>query len=106
MSVEDKFLKVTMPDGSKWKVPVRIIAEHRAKYYFEERKEFNSLEESLKEDTLPLFEEDEYEIEDWASNNMDWEDVSKHALRVKDKGLSSEELQDGWVNGEKEIIEE
>ena len=105
MNIEDKFLKVTMPDGSKWKVPVRIIAEHRAKYYFE-RDIFKSLSESLKEDTLPLFEEDECVIEDWASNNMDWSDVEKYATRVKDKGLSAEDLQEGWINGMKEIISE
>jgi hypothetical protein len=103
MSIENKFLKVTMPDGSKWKVPVRIIAQHRANYYLEN---YITLENSLKEDTLPLFEEDPFEIEDWASNNMDWEDVQKYAERLKDKGLSMEELQEGWVNGEKEIIEE
>ena len=105
MSIEDKFLKVTMPDGSKWKVPVRIIAEHRANRYFE-RGEYKSLLESLREDTFPLFEEDEYQVEDWASNNMDWTDVEKYATRIKDKGLSAEDLQEGWVNGEKEIISE
>lgn len=106
MSIENKFLMVTTPDGSKWKLPIRVIAEHRARYYFEEKKEFSSLEQSLKEDTLQLFEEDEYEIEDWASNNMDWVDVEKHAMKIKDKGLSTEDLQEGWVNGAKEIIEE
>ena len=104
MSIENKFLMVTMPDRSKWKVPVRIIAEHRANYYAQ--KEHVSLEQSLKFDTIPLFKEDEYEVEDWASNNMDWVDVEKYAIRIKDKGLSSEDLQEGWVNGEKEIIEE
>jgi len=104
MSIENKFLRVTMPDGSKWKVHVRIIAEHRARYYA--NKEHVTLEQSLKFDTLPLFEEDEYEIEDWASNNMDWRDVEKYAVRVRAKDLSDEDLQEGWVNGAKEIIEE
>ena len=49
-----------MPDGSKWDVPISVIAEHRADYY---RNEFDgSLERSLKEDTIPLFEDDEFEI--------------------------------------------
>lgn len=106
MSIENKFLKVTMPDGSKWKVPVRIIAEDRARYYFEDRKEFKSLEESLRKDTLPLFEEDECEIEDWASNNMNWEDVEKYAEQIKSSKMNYEDFQEGWINGEKEIIEE
>lgn len=104
MNVEDKFLKVTTPDRSKWKVPVRVIAEHRARHYFE-KGEFSSLLESLKQDTLPLFEEDEYEIEDWSSNCMNWSDVEKHAEKIKDKGLSVEDLQEGWINGAKEIVE-
>ncbi len=106
MSIENKFLKVTMPDGSKWKVSVRVIAEHRARYYFEEKKEFESLEQSLKEDTLQLFEEDEYEVEDWSENKMNWSDVEKYAIQIKTSKMSSEEFQEGWVNGMKEIINE
>lgn len=102
MSIENKFLKVTMPDRSKWKIPIRVIIVDRARYYL---KEFKSLEESL-EDTLEVFEDDAYEVEDWASNNMDWTDVENYAIRIKDTGMSSEDFQEGWVNGEKEIIEE
>jgi hypothetical protein len=104
MGIEDKFLLVTMLDGSKWKIPVRVIAEYRARYYLE-RCEFKSLEESLEKDTIPLFEEDEYEVEDWASNNMDWSDVEKYAIQVRSNKLSYEDSQEGWINGEKEIIE-
>jgi len=104
MSVDNKFLLVTMPDRSKWKIPVRIIAEDRARYYAQ--KNHITFEQSLKSDTLPLFEEEEYEIEDWASNNMDWSDVAIHALKITDRGLTIEELQEGWVNGEKEIVDE
>ena len=103
MSIENKFLKVSMPDGSKWKVPVRIIIENRAIYA---SKKLNTPLEIAIQYTISLFEDDEYEIEDWASNNMDWEDVEKYAERIKDKGLSQEDLQEGWVNGAKEIIEE
>ena len=105
MSIADKFLKVTMPDGSKWKIPVRIIAEHRARCYVD-NKEFNSLEESLKEDTLPLFEDDEIEIEEWAENCMNWSDVEKYAIQLKNNQMSCEDFQEGWINGSKEIIEE
>lgn len=104
MSIENKFLKVSMPDGSKWKVSVRVIAEHRAKYYA--NKKHITFEQALNEYALPIFEEEECEIEDWASNKMDWEDVAKHAEKLRDTGLSTEELQYGWVNGEKEIVEE
>lgn len=89
-----------MPDGSKWDVPVTIIAEHRANYY---KHEFNdNIKKSLIEDTLPLFE-DEFEIKDWAANNMDWSDVAKFATRVL---FTTDEVdyQEGWVNGEKELL--
>lgn len=105
MSIEDKFLKVTMPDRSKWKIPVRVIAEHRARYYAE-KGVFSSLLESLKQDTLPLFEDDECEIEDWSENNMCWTDVEKYAEKIKDEGLSAEDLEEGWRNGSKEIVTE
>ena len=93
-----------MPDHSKWKIPVRIIAESRARYYAD--KEHVTFEQSLKFDTLPLFEEDPYEIEDWSENNMRWIDVEKYAIMIKDKGLSPEDLEEGWRNGLKEIVNE
>lgn len=92
-------LVVTMPDGSLWSVPVEVIARSRAEWYakeydgtFEERVEL-----SLKNDTLPLFESDTYEIHDWAANNMNWEDVASHATRLS--GPSPVDYQDGWCNG-------
>jgi hypothetical protein len=87
-----------------WDIPVDVIARDRAKYYAEERGEFDgNVEESLKQDTLPLFDSDEYEIRDWASNNMDWADVERFAAYVgKDEYLS--DYQDGWINGEYEIV--
>lgn len=89
-----------MPDGHKWDVPISVIAEHRANYY---KKEFDgNLERSLKEDTIPLFEEDEFEIEDWAANNMNWSEVIRFATRAS---FSPEvDYQEGWVNGKKELI--
>ena len=77
--MENKVLRITMPDSSKWDVPVIIIANDRANYY---KYEFNNdLNESLEKDTLPLFRESDYEIVDWAANNMDWDDVKEFAKR-------------------------
>lgn len=93
-------LLVTMKDGSTWGVPVSAIANHRAEQY---KGEFDGdLQRSLDEDTLTLFEEDQFEIQDWAANNMDWDDVKGVAVRVSDpQELSDADFQDGWVNGEK-----
>jgi len=102
--MKDKYLRVTMPDGTKWDVPVMVIAENRAKYYAKADDEFGgSFKRSLNEDTLPLFKEDDYEIKDWAAGNMDWDDVSHAAVKVT--GTPEPDYQEGWVNGEKEVIQ-
>jgi hypothetical protein len=46
--------------------------------------------------------DDDYEIEDWAANNMNWVDVQAIAVKVSIKEVN---FQEGWVNGEKEVIE-
>jgi len=93
-----KHLFVTMPDESVWAVPVEIIARNRAAHYAHECG--GDIERSLAEDTMPLFEHDPYEVEDWAANNMNWSDVVEHAVLVEQGETDYEE---GWANGEKEV---
>lgn len=83
-------------NGVKYRVPVMFIAQHRANYY---KKEFNDdIERSLKEDTIPLFTDDEFEISDWARNSMNWEDVKHIAEIIKlEKEL---DMEDEWCNPE------
>jgi hypothetical protein len=95
-----RFLIVEMPDGSKWSVPTRVIADSRSTHY---ASEFGgSVQRSYSEDTKPLFDEDEYEIQDWAANNMNWSDVEKVAVRLAEESASVD-YQEGWVNGDKEL---
>lgn len=98
--VIDKELHVTMPDGSVWAVPVQLIATKRAEYYAHEFGD--DLYRSLAEDTLPLFRSDDFEIVDWASNNMNWSDV-QHSARCVSTG--DVDYDDGWDNGEKCVKE-
>jgi hypothetical protein len=94
------WLRITMPDGSKYDVPVMAVAMNRARYY---AKDFEgSVERSLDADTLRCFDGDGYEIIDWAANNMDWKDVADVAVRVEGPKV---DFQEGWANGEKEIVE-
>ena len=99
-----KYLRVTMGDGSKWDIPARLIAEDRARYYTkrdtgkESGIEFDKAFEELIADAL----EDTYEIIDWASNNMNWSDVEDVA---ENASVMEVDFQEGWVNGEKEVIE-
>lgn len=96
-------LRVSMPDGSKWDIPVNVIADSRAKYYHEEKGEFASLGESLSEDTIPLFMADPYNVHDWASGNMNWSDVEEDAVKVSTSDPI--DFDEGWVNGDYEVKE-
>jgi hypothetical protein len=73
----EKFLEWTFPDGSTWRVPARVVAESRARYYAEKDPDTTYDEEFAY--TLG----DDYEISDWFFNNMNPEDVLHHAVRVK-----------------------
>jgi hypothetical protein len=88
-----------MPDGSKWGVDVQEIAWNRAKYYAHEFD--RSVKRSLSEDTLPLFKAEPYEIQDWAENNMNWEDFKEHYLI--ESAPSEVNFNEGWITGDKEI---
>lgn len=78
-----------------------VIAKNRAENY---KDEFGGdLERSLKEDTLPLFEESDFEITDWACNNMDWSDVEEFAVQALVEVIPNN-YQEGWMNGDKEFI--
>lgn len=98
-------LEIEMPDGSVWGVPVSVIARSRAEHY---AKEFDGdVEKSLAEDTLPMFasEDGDYEIKDWASGNMNWSDVEKHATRLRGpKPMTDDDMQEAWVNGERKVV--
>jgi hypothetical protein len=92
-----KYLTVRQSDGSVWGVPVEMIARNRAEFY---ASEFDGdVEQSLQEDTLPLFAENPYQIEDWAVGNMDWDDFDGHQVQLPPPELV--DFQRGWVSGEK-----
>lgn len=82
-------------DGSKWRVPTERIARNRAEYY--EDRFGGDVEKSLKEDTVPLFENDDFEIEDWAKNNMNWAEVENFAEKIKGGNL---DMQEEWLDSE------
>ena len=82
MMIIDQFLRVEMPNGAVWSVPIMEIALNRALWYADE---FNDdMKVSLKEDTIPLFESSHYDIIDWFKNNMHWSDVSHQSRLVVD----------------------
>ncbi len=96
MSNLNKVYVVEMEDGSKWGVRVSDIAAYRANYYAKKTGEDFA---KLLQETAALFEDD-YEIEDWAANNMNWTDVEDVAECVQ---FPIVDMQEGWVNGEKSL---
>lgn len=95
-----KYLLVEMPDFSVWRVPVQVIADAMTDYYVEQCGEDR---EKAKAETERLFAEDEYEIQDWAANNMDWDEVEPHAVQVS---AGEVDYQEGWVNGAKCVTDD
>jgi hypothetical protein len=92
-----KYLLVTMPDNSIWSIPTRLIAENRNDYYIKVRGE-NAAD--VEAETEKLFADD-YEVIDWAVNNMDWSDVADEAVLAK---RAKTDYQEGWLEGDKELI--
>lgn len=99
--INDKRLCVTMPNGDRYAIPIAFIAMHRAMNY---KHEFDGSEaRSLNEDTLPLFQQDNWEIIDWARNNLNWKDVKHIAQRLGTE--KPVDFQLGWTEGEMGIID-
>lgn len=98
-----KYLRVTMPDSSVWDVPAEIVAKDRASYYKEKDPTSYGTPERTYTAEFDITMDDEYELIDWARNNMDWDDVKEFA--VEDTEPDEPDFQEGWLNGEHEIIE-
>jgi hypothetical protein len=91
------YMTVTQHDGSVWGVPIAMIATNRAIHY---AREFGGdVHRSLAEDTAPLFEADDYEIKDWAVNNMNWSDFDGYQVKLKD--ATPPDFQEAWMSGDK-----
>lgn len=100
-----KYYTIEADDGSRWAIPVEVIAENRANYYKDADEELEGdFEKSLNEDTIPFFNEDPYNIHDWASGNMDWDDVKEWAVQIPGEAVEVD-WQEFWVNGDYDVLE-
>ena len=107
-----KYIKVLFSNGEIYHIPASIVAHERATYYANHdigkqktdlpSKEWAECFKKERDYTLG----DDFEIIDWANNNMNWEDVEKHAILI-DSEAKPINKQKEWVNNEpeKEIIE-
>jgi len=88
--------RVQMDDNSLWDVPVQAIADSRDENYAYD-----------KEDTIGSIRDgglSDAEIHDWAGNNMNWDEVEAYAVLVPASKQKKVDWQEGWCNGEKEIV--
>lgn len=98
MELNRKYMTMKVSDGSTWGVPVMMIARSRAAHY---AKEFDGdIDRSLAEDTIPLFNDDDYNIEDWAVNNMNWSDFDGYQVKLSEGDVSND-FQESWLEEEK-----
>ncbi len=87
---------------------LQVLSNERLKStvkVYHHRCEFGSFQESYDTDTIPLFELDPFEIEDWGQNNMNWNDIVAFARKVESHKMADSDFQEGWINGDKEIVE-
>lgn len=96
-NILSKYYRITMSDGSIWAVPVGEIATNHADAHLDEFD--GDLVKSLYESTLPEFEENKDTIIDWASGNMNWEDVRPFATRIK-APLSHNTYAEEWTQAD------
>ena len=86
-----KYMIATFPNGDRYKIPTKIIADDYVKYYLSKGEQ---TEKELKEEVDNNFQ-DTFEIEDWAFNNMNWEDVENHAVKIEKVKI---DLEEEWGN--------
>lgn len=90
-----------MPDGTTWAVDTEDVVVSRADHY---KSEFGGdITRSMEEDTVPLFEESEYEIEDWAYNNMNWSDFKNPRKIANAPPLTEKDFIAAWSSADKEL---
>lgn len=76
-----EYVFLTMPDYSEWRLPVSVILDNYIKHLVE----YDGMsEEDAREDATQLFESDNYEINDWLMNNMNWNEFSDHLIRISE----------------------
>jgi len=93
-----KYLKVQFSNGDIFAIPARIIAEDRAKYYA--KIDGYDFESNEWEAEVQYALDNEFEIKDWAGNNMNWPDLESYAKLI-DEDRKIFDYNDNW--GEVEL---
>lgn len=104
-----KFLRVTMENGEVWDIDLTHIAINRAKYYAghdnpdETADKYHSeWQQTYNEEFNFTMANEDFAI-DWASNNMNWEDVEPYAKKISIESKDFD-YQAGWIKGDIKVI--
>jgi len=79
----NQYFQITQPTGHRYEIPVAVVANHRAAHYHNYHPDAFPTLESAMQDTVELFAGDAWNIQDWAQNNMGWNDLVHHAKLVR-----------------------
>lgn len=74
-----KKIIINFPNGEKFELPAKVIAEMRTEYYSNVDGYKKGSKEWDEEFKLSM---DSFELRDWIMNNTDWEDIAKYAKKV------------------------
>ena len=99
MKTKMKVIKINL-DNESWIIPLEFVAKHRADYY-KGRAEEKGDEDYNYQEEVDFVMNDDYEGEDWLSNNMNYEDFENMIKIIPNKN----KVEVDWCNAEKEIIE-
>lgn len=95
-----KEMVIKLSDGTEYALNVDIIIQNRANFYVND---FNGDIKKSYADSISLFQKDVSAILEWAVEEMNWEDVEKHAVKIKT--ATPLDMQDEWINCEYYIRE-
>lgn len=96
-------IHIKFSNGDVFEVDAHIVADDRAKYYAKldvDRGDKTNYTQAYQEE-LQHGLSDDYELTDWMSNNMNWEDIEPYATRLPRKdnfGYSA-----AFTNADKEV---
>ena len=99
----DKFLHITMPDGSVYSVPVDYLRQCLTRRLLSYQNIHNTEENLIiARERVFCMVENEFEFFlDRCIGNLDWEDVAPMAKLVS---TSPKDFQEGWLNGDKKLV--
>jgi hypothetical protein len=97
MTKKKEWLFIKFSDGRTYRIPALLIAQHRAEY-FARVESHQGLAKEILDDEIDFALTDTYELEDWATSNMDWLDVKDSAKLVMEKQI---DYSMEWVDAEK-----